>query len=324
MITNIEDAFRMAFALGFHLPLDPTADFDAEGRPISGTPVSQVGRGSLTNIGGVLSQILPITYTGKITADPTTKDFPDVTQNFLSVKLQSSRLTQAVGSSLLENSAMLNPLRDLFQGTIPRPIPSVGNFIDNNNTIGQMVVAFNNIPSDFPTAYHPEVYQTSAAAFSDVNTRLNLLGAINFIKSFTLGGTPPDWISISMLRDIIPWSGQFIYDLLNRIDALADAFRSAIDELKAFVDTITRKITILERFIQYLIEILNYLDSFSAGFFFLNVPSTGGGIPAWISSIDNAGGTRPPSGPGGYSAGVALAYAGTNVDAFVTAFGLIF
>lgn len=324
VITNIEDAFKMAFALGFHLPLDPTADFDAEGRPISGTPVSQVGRGSLTNIGGVLSQIIPITYTGKITADPTTKDFPDITQNFLSVKLQASRLTQMVGSSLLENSAMLNPLRDLFQGTIPRPIPSVGNFIDNNGTIGEMVVAFNNIPSDFPTTYHPEVYQTSAAAFNDVSTRLDLLDVITFIKSFTLGGTPPDWISISLLRDIIPWSGQFIYDLLNRIDALADAFRSAIDEIKAFIDTVSRKIDVLERFIKYLIEILNYLDSFSAGFFFLNVPSTGGGIPAWISAIDNAGGTRPPSGPGGYSAGVALAYAGTNIDAFVTAFGLIF
>ena len=111
---------------------------------------------------------------------------------------------------------------------------------------------------------------------------------------------------------------------MNRIDALLDAFKSAIDEIKAFIDTVVRKIDILERFIKYLIEILNYLDSFSVGFFFLSVPSTAAGIPGWISAIDNAGGTKPPSGPGGYSAGVSLAYAGTNVDAFATAFSLIF
>lgn len=187
-----------------------------------------------------------------------------------------------------------------------------------------MVLAFNNIPSGFPTTYDPDVYTTYTAAYSDVNTRLNLLSAVNFIKSFTLGGTPVDWVSISLLRDIIPWSGQFIYDLLNRIDALADAFKSAVDEIKAYIDAVVRKIDVLERFIKYLIEILNYLDSFSAGFYFLNVPSTTDGIPGWIKAIDSAGGTVPPSGPGGYSAGVALAYAGTNVDAFVTAFSLIF
>jgi hypothetical protein len=151
-----------------------------------------------------------------------------------------------------------------------------------------------------------------------------VLDAVNFIKSFTLGGTAPDWISVSLLRDIIPWSGQFIYDLLNQIEALADAFRSAIDEIKSFIDALSRKISTIERFIKYLIEILNYLDSFSAGFYFLNVPNTSEGIPGWIKAIDNAGGTRPPSGPGGYSAGVGLAYAATNVSAFETAFGLIF
>jgi hypothetical protein len=324
VITILEDTFRMAFAIGFQLPLDADSKFDTSGLPINGTPASQVGRGSLTNIGGALSRVLPVSFPVPVEADPTTKDFPDTPQNYLSVKLVSAQLAQAVGSSLLENSAMLSPLRDLYQGSIPRQIPAEGNFRGNNTSIQAMVLAFNNIPSGFPATYDPDVYATYTAAYSDVNTRLNLLDAVNFIKSFTLGGTPVDWVSISLLRDIIPWSGQFIYDLLNRIDALADAFRSAVDEIKAYIDTVVRKIDVLERFIKYLIEILNYLDSFSAGFYFLNVPSTSDGIPGWIKAIDTAGGTVPPSGPGGYSAGVGLAYVGTNVDAFVTAFGLIF
>jgi archaellum component FlaC len=323
VITALENTFKMAFALGFHNPLDPTATFDANGRPTGSTSATKVGQGSLMNLGGALSDIIP-TAISSVQKNPVTEEYPDVVQNYLSVKFQSSRLAQVVSASLLENSAMLNPLRDLYQGAIPLPIPSVGNFKGSNSTIEKMVTAFNNIPDDFPSADHPEVYLTSNSAFKDVNTRLNLLQAVTLIKSFTLGGTPPDWTSVSLLRDIIPWSGQFIYDLLNRIDALLDAFKSAIEEIKAFIDTVVRKIDILERFIKYLIEILNYLDSFSAGFYFLSVPSTAGGIPGWISAIDNAGGTKPPSGPGGYSAGVSLAYAGTNIDSFVTAFNLIF
>ena len=323
VITIIDYTFRMAFALGFHLPLDPRSTFDAEGRPTGSTPATQVGHGSLINVGGALSDIIPVVLS-VIEKNPVTEDFPNVVQNYLSVKFQSARLAQAVGASLLENSAMLNPLRDLYQGAIPQPIPSDGNFKGSNSTIEQMVRAFNLIPDDFPVGNHPEVYTTSNVAFKNVNVRLDLLSAVTFLKSFTLGGTPPDWISVSLLRDIVPWSGQLIYDLLNRIEALVDAFKSAVDEIKAFIDTVVRKIDTLERFIKFLIEILNFLDSFSAGFYFLSVPSTPAGIPGWISSIDNAGGTRPPSGPGGYSAGVSLAYAGTNIDAFVKAFGLIF
>jgi hypothetical protein len=326
VIRALDYTFRMAFALGFHQPLAADSQFDDEGRPINGTPASQVGCGSLTNIGGALSRVLPTSLGGNISADPTTGEYPDVTQNYLSVKVQSAQLAQAVGSSLLDNSAMITSLRDLYQGAIPRPIPQEGKFVGSSSTIEQMVLAYNDLPYGFPgdQYYYQWVYATTEAAYSDVDTRLNVLDAVNFIKSFTLGGTSPDWVSVSMLRDIIPWSGQFIYDLLNRIDALADAFKSAVDEIKAYVDAVVRKIDVLERFIKYLIEILNFLDSFSAGFYFLNVPSTSEGIPGWIKAIDNAGGTKPPSGPGGYSAGVGLAYAGTNVDAFVTAFGLIF
>jgi hypothetical protein len=326
VITALDYTFRMAFALGFHQPLSADSQFDDEGRPINRTPAIQVGCGSLTNIGGALSRVLPASFGGNISANPTTGDYPDVTQNYLSVKIQSAQLAQTVGSSLLENSAMIISLRDLFQGAIPRSIPQEGKFVGSSSTIEEMVTAYNDLPYDFPGDQfcYPIVYTTTEAAYTDVNTRLNVLDAVNFIKSFTLGGTSPDWISVSMMRDIIPWSGQFIYDLLNRIDALADAFKSAVDEIKSFVDMLERKISTIERFLKYLIEILNYLDSFSAGFYFLSVPNTSEGIPGWIKAIDGAGGTKPPSGPGGYSAGVGLAYAGTDVSSFATAFSLIF
>jgi len=347
VITVLQYTFRMAFALGFHLELSSTATFDETGRNTGNTPATEIGKGSLTGLGGPLSQVLPAVTLGfanskstsstgetagvsfsstgvsEVTADPTSGEYPDVTHNYFSVKAHSARLADAVGSSLLENSGMLVPLRDLYLATLPRSVPDKGNLL-GCRTLKDVVYAFNNIPDTFPKSYSLNVYTTYEAAFSDPNTRLNLLDAVQFIKSFTLGGTPPDWISVSLLRDIIPWSGQFIYDLLNRIEALADAFKSAISEIKAFIDTLIRKIDVLEQFIKYLIEILNYLDSFSAGFYFLNLPSTDKGVQGWIEAVDTAGGTRPPSGPGGYSAGIALAYSGTNVDAFSTAFGLIF
>lgn len=348
VITNLRFTFQMAFALAFHLEKNPTATFDADGRPTGGTSAQDVGRGSLTNLGGALSQIIPALTLGFVqpegddlgagtvggasfdtpptnsSVDPVTGSYPDVTHNYFSVKAHSARLAQYVGGALLENSAMLYPLRDLYQGTIPRPVPTQGNWSSGITTNEKMVYAFNDIPDDFPETFHPKVYETYIAAYNDVNARLNLLDIINFIKSFTLGGTKPDWVAISLFRDIIPWSGDFIYDLLNRIDALLDAFQSIIDEIKAFIDALIRKIEVMERFIKFLIEILNYLDSFSVGFYFLAVPNTDQGIPGWIQAIDNAGGSPPPSGPGGYTAGIALAYSGPNVDAFASAFGLIF
>jgi hypothetical protein len=348
VIRSLEYTFRMAFALGFHLELEKDSTFDTDGRPTGDTAAAEVGRGSLTNIGGALSQIIPAVTLGfvnpkstslavgtaggvafsdegisEVSQDPTLGSYPDVTHNYFSVKAQSARLAQMVGSALLENSGSIPSLQALYQGGLPRPIPTGGNF-SGVSTIQGMVEAFNALPADFPDNYYPNVYTTYSLAFGDVSTRLNLLDVVSYIKSFTLGGTPPDWVSVSLLRDIVPWSGQFIYDLLNRIDALLDAFKSALDEIKAFIDALERKIDVLERFLRYLIEMLNYLDSFSAGFYFLNVPVTDRGVPGWIEAIDNAGGTPPPSGPGGYSAGVALAYSGTNVDAFVAAFSLIF
>ncbi len=334
----LKATFRMAFALGFHLKLSPDAKFDDDGNAILGTSSIQIGRGSLANLAGPLGRLSPDTEFAAlfgagfsdagtqaiVEPDPVTGKYPDVTHNYFSVKAQAARLTTMVAQAMLDNSGMLIPLKDLYQSTIPKPVSGEGYFSSGITTIEKMVLQFVNLPDNFPDAYDVKVYETYGFAYTDPNTRLNLLTAVQFIKSFTLGGTPPNWIQVSLLRDIIPWSGQFIYDLLARIDALLEAFKSALSELKAFIDLLIRKIDVMERFIKFLIEILNYLDNFSVGFYFLALPNTDRGIPGWIDAIDNAGGTRPPSGPGGYTAGIALAYAGPNVDAFATAFGLIF
>lgn len=334
----LKATFRMAFALGFHLELSPDAKFDDDGNAILGTSSIQIGRGSLANLAGPLGRLSPDTEFAAlfgagfsdagtqaiVEPDPVTGKYPDVTHNYFSVKAQAARLTTMVAQAMLDNSGMLIPLKDLYQSTIPKPVSGEGYFSSGITTIEKMVLQFVNLPDNFPDAYDVKVYETYGFAYTDPNTRLNLLTAVQFIKSFTLGGTPPNWIQVSLLRDIIPWSGQFIYDLLARIDALLEAFKSALSELKAFIDLLIRKIDVMERFIKFLIEILNYLDNFSVGFYFLALPNTDRGIPGWIDAIDNAGGTRPPSGPGGYTAGIALAYAGPNVDAFATAFGLIF
>lgn len=321
----LEAIFRVAFALDFHQPLSPEVAFGSDGVP---TNDLFVGRGSLSNLAGPLSVVIPAGFSmpsdGATSADPVTKQFPDVTYNLLSVKLHSARMRNIVADALLENSGMLEPFRALMQGSLPFSIVGAGYTETGINTLEKFLYAFLTLPHEFPKTYDVKVYQTYAAAWVDRGTRQNVLAAVNFIKSFTLGGVPPDWIQVSLLRDLIPWSGAFIYELLARIDALLAAFKSALDELKAFIELLIRKIEVLERFIKFLIEILNYLDSFSAGFYFLAVASTDGGTPDWVAQIDNAQGTPPPSGPGGYTAGVALAYLGPNVDAFSTAFGLIF
>jgi len=335
LIQVLEQIFKMGFSLAFHLEVLNTYTFDDGGRNTGSTPAFAIGQGSLSNVAGPLqfsssvSYGLPLGVTiddkGQVTSafpGPVDGKYPDVVHNFFVVKQRAAKLARTTAMALYESGDGLTSFRDLCK-SLQYPVGK-GGFIESPTTLEQLVAQFNLLPSNFPDRFIPQVYETNYFAYNSAEVRLNLLNAIRFIQSFTLGGTAPDWISMSLLQDVIPWSGKLIYDLLAKIDALLDAFRSAIDEIKAFIDLIVRKIDVLERFIQFLIEILNFLASFSAGFYFLSVPETDKGLPGWIEAIDNAGGTPPPSGPGGYSAGVGLAYVGTNIDAFVSAFKLIF
>ena len=87
-----------------------------------------------------------------------------------------------------------------------------------------------------------------------------------------------------------------------------------------------RKIDAMERFIKYLISILDFIESLVVGAYVLKLPQTSGGVNEWFSAIDNAGGQAPPSGPMGYTAGVALAYVGDTLLAsgISAAWNLIF
>jgi len=160
----------------------------------------------------------------------------------------------------------------------------------------------------------------------DPELRLNVQAAILYIKSFTLGGVPPDWISISPLRDIIPWSADIIYKLLDAIDALLAAFAGVIDEIKAFIDLLIRKIEALEALIQVLIDILNFIESLAFSAYMLIVPSVSGDVTAWIEEIDNAGIEDLPERMSirDYSAGIGLAYVAADIAAFEAAFTIIF
>lgn len=329
VITNLENLFKTAYSLGFHLPASPDASFDPKtGEPINGTAAAQVGLGVLTNKGGILSGVLPVLPpppTVRSSQDAVSQNFPDLFHNKQVVKFQAARMAQTVASSMLENPGALTSFRVVMQGAALRTIsPPGGTNLSGATTVEAMCAGLVKVKEGFPGVYDPEAYATYDFAYADVNFRLDILSAIRFILSFTLGGVPPDWRSVSLLRDIIPWSGQFIYDLLARIDALLAAFQGILDEIKAFIDLLIRKIDVLERFLKYLIQILNFLDAFSAGFYLLKLSSTDGGIPDWVNQINNAGGTRPPSGPGGYTGGVALAWVSPNIDAFTKAIDILF
>lgn len=329
VIGILENIFLTAFAIGFHMPMDPGAQFKQDGTPLNDlTPASEIGRGTLTKQGGVLGYILPKlpgSPSEQQVPNPVTHEFADVYYNLFLVKQQSRRYAQIVGAAMLDQSAALLSFRSLMSEGLAYPInPPNGTYLSNVTSMSDLVAAFVTLPADFPKVSGPHVYPTYTFGYSDPNFRLNVLKIVRFIKSFTLGGVPPDWVQISILRDLIPWSGQFIYDLIARIEALLAAFKGIFDEIKAFIDQLIRKIEVLERFIQYLISILNFLASFSAGFYVLAVPSTDGGIPDWVNQVENAGGTVPSSGPGGYSGGIVLAYVLPNIDAFASAIGLIF
>lgn len=335
LIQLLEDTFKMAFSLGFQNQLLSGLTFDSDGRNTGGTFPSSIGTGSLTKLGGPVQLIRAtfgnpkgVTFSDKggvssVAIDPVTGKAPDVIHNYFIVKHYSAKLARATAMSLYENGGGLVAFRNLYKAPLLYPAGSRGSITSPAN-LEQLVTQFNFLPSNFPSRPVPQVYETYYYAYNSADIRLDLLRAIQFLSSFSLGGVAPDWTSISLLQDIVPWTGKLIYELIAKIEGLLDAFRSALDELKAFIDLIVRKIDVLERFIQFLIEILNFLTGFSAGFYILSVPSTDKGVLGWVEAIDTAGGTPPPSGPGGYTGGVGLAYAGTDIEAFVTAFSLIF
>lgn len=340
--------FKTAFGLDFHQELarDPatgevTSQFDDSGIPIAPTPVTEIGKSSLTNVAGALVGISAIPVLGTLSDIEGLSDdeFQQLGASQLNlphaqfnVRRQAARAANIVTSAMLQaGSDLVFQFRDLMRGPLPRgPINDAVVNLKDADTLEEVVFAWTKLPNapdeEEPDPDAPSI-ESAAVTFINgyqaANLRLNILEAINFIKSFTLGGVPPDWFSIVPLRDIIPWSGQFLYDLLDKIQALIDAFNGFLDEIRAFIDLLIRKIDALERFIQFLIEILNFIESLQIGAYLLSATGLSS-LGDWISAVDNAGGEPPPNNPGGYSAGLALAYVAPDVAAFEAAFGLIF
>lgn len=357
VIEGLKRIFQTAFSLNFHLPPPQDFTFDAQGLPVSPTLASSVGLSSLQKLAGplVAFQAIPLVGsaaggvgapTAAIQPDPVTGQLPAQPWANILVRANAARLATIVAGAMLNNNSA-EAFRGLMQGPLPKGTPNSTTMQDYATLVDQVsrtgsgsteqpvlgtgsqvtleklvyAMTINDI-NDNAVIQDTAIFYGDA--FTDPVFRLNILAAVNFVKTFTLGGAPPDWIQISILRDIIPWSGQMLYDLIAKIQALLDAFQGVIDEITAFINLIERKIDVLEKFIKYLLSILDFIESLSAGFFLLSVPETSGDAGTWGSLIDSATGNAPPSGPGGYSAGIGLAYVGADVTAFAAAFQLIF
>lgn len=327
VIENLRRLFQTAFSLNFHLPVPADVE-NAEEDPIN------IGRGSLATLAGPLTgfQAKPLVgasvssiaaVTAAFQPDPATKLLPENPWNDSRVVYNSSRLSIIVSGAMLQANAAV-AFKTLMEGPFPKGTPQVEGL--NASNISQMVMKITEVQE--PQEVGQPAVQAAGVlygkVFEDREVRLNVMAATEFCKAFTLVGAPPDWIQISVLRDIAPWSGQLIYDLLAKMQALLDAYAGVISELKIFIDLLVQKIDTLERFLQYLISILDFIEGLSLGFYILNVPETPGGVGEWVSLIDNAGGTPPPSGPGGYTGGVAIAYVAPDVTPYAKALGLIF
>jgi hypothetical protein len=318
VVENLKRLLQTAFTLDFHLQPDPS----------SSSPV-QVGRGSLMNLASALAVFESYLVIGDLSRantinesfqpDPITGLEPQLPWQKTSVRRQAARLADATASALLQAGFdPLNGFRNIMQGPLPAGPIATGGTLSGATSLEKVVFAFTpkNADTKAATAF--------VEGYSDASLRENVLAAVSYIKSFSLGGAPVDWITVSPLRDIVPWSGQLIYDLLAKIQALLDAYQGVMAEIKAFIDLIERKIAALERFIQFLINILDYIQGLQIGAYVLSVPELSGSAQSWVNAVDTAGGTKPPSGPGGYSAGIALGYVATDITAFKTAFSLIF
>ena len=364
VISNLRHIFASAFSFNFHLPLpaaDPRLDpagkqiidadgnpqtlpqFDDHGDPIPPLDATVLGLGTLTQASGVLSSdhFTPTTSLTGPSPIPSsvTGRYPDMPWVTLRMRYQVARLaTQYAAILLAAGSGQISSFRSLMQGPLPEGTPTTGGVLEGANTLEKMVFALTayenmtsaNKPSGVKTPNFGDTVVTSdtaktyGTAFYDPIVRKNVLAAVNFVKTLGYQGQPPDWERINLIQDLIPWSGQMLYEMLGKVQGLLDAYKGVMDEIKAFISLIERKIETLEAFIQFLISILNYVEQFSAGFYLLSATGLTGSVDSWTQALDSATGTKPPSQQGGYTGGICLGYVAPDVTAFEAALKVIF
>ncbi len=341
VVESLFALYLTALSLDFHQTLPKVVagtnlppKFDANGVNVSPTPVTYVGRGLLAQSAGYLGGLTGDEALGVLAAFETAALATDYANKTQALPWQSyafrhfaKRLAVATASVLIEAKAGTS-FRDIMRGNLPRGAISDVTGLSGLTSLEEVVLKFVELqePLDFASVNPVDAQAITRfrEGYPSLKLRQNLIVAVSFLRSFSLGGVTPDWVSIVPLRDIIPWSGQFLYDLLDKIDALLAAYAGFMEEIKRFIDLLLRKIDAMERFIQLLVDILNFIESLSISAFVLAVPEVSGDATAWAQEIDNAGGDRPPSGPAGYSSGIGLAYVAPDVTAFKAAFALIF
>lgn len=353
VLENLKRLFQIAFSLNFHLPPDteytgPPENqtlvrprFDDNGYPIDPTTIVDIGQGSLADVAGPIAalDVVPIvsivadatTLAQEFQPDAITGQLPQMPWQKFSVRYQANRLAVTVASALLEaGSGAIGQFQTIMQGPLPKGSYDIEGAAAGKTTLEQAIFAITDL-TDATDLGPWNVGDSSRAqatsygqAFINAEYRLNVLYAINFIKSFTLGGYPPDWVSVALFRDVIPWGADILYRILDAIQALLDAFNGVMQEIKDFIDLLIRKIEALEKFIEFLISIMEYIIQLDVSCYTLNSGTLTGGLPSWIDAVDNATGDAPPNEPGGYSAGIVLAYVAPDVSAIRAAFDIIF
>ncbi|MDA4133777.1 MAG: hypothetical protein OK454_11750, partial [Thaumarchaeota archaeon] len=236
VIGNLIALFETAFSLNFHQPLSPGATFAGSGLPIAPTTDLSIGLGSLTQLAGSLTtfEAMPIVgasagagaKASAFSPGPTGA-LPQAPWQTFQVSSNSTRLAITVAGALL-NSNSAPAFQHFMTLAFPRAPTPKGSGAAN---LSQFVLSFTAVSSDPQTMLGTLTQYGNL--FGDPGTRLNVLAGINYVKTFLLGGVPPDWKSIQLLRDIIPWAGQLLYELIAKIQALLAAFQGLMQEIIA-------------------------------------------------------------------------------------------
>ena len=323
--------------------------FSSSGAPLPPLTDQNIGNGSLGTLRGAVSTFYPVPGPGGVTPNH------PVPQSFFEnqppsglpytwpwqdpiVQAQANKLAIKFSNILLEQGAtQIAAFKQVMRGPLSAgAVPGFSSLEALVNAVTQVEVpttitppgSLASVAAAFAAAglnstVTNQTANTYVTLFVSAAARKNVLGGINFLLSLGFQGVPPDWISMSIL-DLIPWSGQILYNIISVVQALIDAFKGLMQQLIDFINLIERKITALEIFIEYLISIINFLLSLNIGFYLLFVPAIDGDVSAWMEAVNSTQGTPPMSGPDGYTAGICLAYLLPDVSAISNAFGLIF
>lgn len=340
VLNSLRTLFKTAFSLNFHLPLPVGATFDNKGFPTGVTSPSSVGKGSLLPLASSLSQLVgePVAQEIPLTIDKTP---PGAVQSYeeignlppsrvpkfpwqtFTVRRRANQLAIQIAGAMLDNQGTASRYKALMTGGLPFGQVQFGILTSAINIEGLTTGLVRDPGPGLPVETLNGAYNLY---FMDPVYRLNVLAAVKFALTLASVGTPPNWVSISVFRDIVPWLGEIFNDILAKIQALVDAYNGAIKEIKAYIDLIQRKIDALENFLKFLISILDQIEALELTVSVLNSGTVNVDASGWADIVDSAS-TQPaaPSrDPNGYSAGVALAYVGSDVKAFETALEALF